>query len=342
MSIPEQQVAALQISTNQLLTWLLQEKSKALNSEPEYSIGLFGQQISHVLAFYPQGKPTHQLTLPRFRIPSDRKHEPIRRLAASLRHLRSDLQTALIFSSVASREAIPHWSDVDILVIIRNDVFSNPSRLTQLRTKLQKLESHLYTFDPWQHHGFQFITESDLQFYPESFLPLAALRDAASLLAPTTLTLAVRESLIERRQYFLNVVQTLIQADQDSVLRHHPKDGIYLQDKYRNQGNTFYQFKYFISVILLLPSLFIGLVEQPIAKKESFTRIKQYFNPSELEFLLACERVRLLFQDICPKANEIPDAVRPVLGKNYFARAAQFALRLRAGYEALQSAPKEK
>lgn len=336
MNLSETHIAALQVSTNGLVNWLLQKKSELLNNEPEYVIGMFGAQIARATALYPQASHTIELSIPLFKIPQDKKHESVQRMAAGCKKLNKDILDAVVFSSAATFEVIPHWSDLDVLVIVRDEVFTAPQRLAFLRSELLKLEECLYEFDQWQHHGLQFITEADLHFYPESFLPLTALKEAASLIEARTLSLAVRESRTEQLNYFLNVVRTLVAAEAEEVLRHHSKDGVFLLNNYANRDNAFYQLKYFISVVLLLPSLFLGLVEKPIAKKESFIRIKEYFSPSELEFLTACENVRLLFMKVRPRENEIPREVEPILGKNYFEQAAHFAVRLKAAYESHQ------
>lgn len=324
--------AALQMSTNRLLNWLLQKKSALLNAEPAHVIALFAEQIAAATALYPTGNKPIKISVPLFKIPGDTKYTPVKKLATVFREYTADINQAIIFSSVATQEVIPHWSDLDILVIIKNEVFAAPERFQKLRQVLLSAEDYLYEFDPWQHHGFQFLTEADLRFYPEAFLPAAALQDGASLLGTGQLSLSIRDSRLESERYFTSVIHTLKLATQEGVLKHHPKNGVYLQGKFANQTDAFYQFKYFISMILLLPSIFVGLVDQPIAKRASFQKITDYIPEDELTFLRTCEKVRLLFKEITPVNNAIPTEVIQLLNQNYFEQAADFAVRLQAAY----------
>jgi predicted nucleotidyltransferase len=326
----------LQVSTNSLLNWLLQQKSLFLPSEPVWQLNLFRQQIRHTIALYPEGNQKTTLNLPTFEIPADPQFDPIRRLCEGFRQLETYVHTVLIHGSVATNEVVKNYSDVDILCILQPTIFENAITVATVRATLQKLEACLYEFDPCQHHGLQFITAADLQYYPEVLLPLEVIKHGRVIAGSQTLTIAVRDSTAEKESRFYGWLATFKEAAKAGVLHHHGKNGVYLQNNFVNAAEAFYQFKYFMSAVLLLPSLFIELIDQPIYKKESFTEIRNYFSDSELELLDACQAGRRLMPTLTLRDNAIPAELQAVIGLQYFERAYTFMQRLVAVYEVRQ------
>lgn len=278
------------------------------------------------------------MPLPSFAIPRSVKYQPVRQLAKAFDGLREELAYALVFSSVATQDIVTHWSDLDVLVVVKNDALFDARRFRDLRAKLLAAEDYLYQFDPWQHHGIQYLTETDLRFYSEAWLPAAALRQGASLLRETTLTLSVRESAAEQVAALYRVAGVLAEAAKAGELQHHCKGGVCLQENFTQAEDNFYQLKYFLSAVLLLPSLFLAAVGMPVYKRESFEKIQEYFTEEELELVRACERVRKLFTSLRAKKNGIPIEVRAVLGRDYLRRAGQLGKRITRQYEIYQRA----
>ena len=133
----------------------------------------------------------------------------------------------------------------------------------------------------------------------------------------------IRNSTIEKEQRFYSIARLLYEAVETGALKHHAQNGVYLKDNFENKKDNFYQLKYFMSLVLLLPSLFLELVDKSVYKKHSFDKIKNYFNKEDLEIVNKCEEARRLFSNLKIKKNEIPKGVINILGNNYFKRATR-------------------
>ncbi|MGB0390744.1 MAG: hypothetical protein ACPGD5_04195 [Salibacteraceae bacterium] len=97
------------------------------------------------------------------------------------KELSDDLFGAYLHGSLASNEEIA-YSDFDALVIIKDAVFKEENRITEVVHKLQKLQKIMHQFDPLQHHGWFVLTESMLQNYPITYFPPILFEHSVSLL----------------------------------------------------------------------------------------------------------------------------------------------------------------
>ena len=336
-----QKIASLQVSANSLLNWLFQKKSISLNKEPYYIMDLFRNQLLNAYCLYPEEKKSKSIHFKKFIIPRDKKYESIRRLAKEFGKKSEYFVNIIVQGSVADSTVIKNWSDIDILAVVKEKVFENIDDFINLRKFLISVEDQLYKFDSFQHHGIQFISEADLKFYPESFLPLEALRYGKSLIKTGSLNFSIRDSSLEKEKYFYSAAKLFQEADKKGFLFHHPRNGIFLKNDFGNKNDNFYQLKYFISLVLLVPTLFIELVDGPVYKRHSFKKIRDYFDKQEdLELVDKCEKIRYLFRDLKVFGNAIPDEVIRILGDNYFKRASVLMKKLVKKYELCKSTKK--
>lgn len=334
-----EKISNLQISANSLLNWLFQKKSLSLNKEPDYIIDLFRNQLSNTYCLYSRRKQCQSICFKKFIVPKGKKYKPISRLVKSFRNKSEYFVDIIIHGSVADNTVIKNWSDVDILAIVKEEVFENADSFLTLRNFLISIEDELYKFNSFQHHGIQFISEADLSFYPECFLPIEILRFGKSLISKNKIEFFVRDSISEKESRFYRTADLFSQSFKTGIFKHHARKNIYLEENFKNKKDNFYQLKYFIGCILLLPGLFIELVDKPIYKKNSFKKIKEYFsNKEDLELINKCEKIRRLFKDLEVVNNTIPDEVVEILGNNYFERANIFMKKLVKKYEAHKSA----
>lgn len=313
----------------------MQEKSQPLDGQPEFVFNSLRQVLLTVTALYPTATPQHSLRLPPLTDRIAKKHSVLNQLQKHFRAHQKLFIDVVLHGSAATNEIVSNWSDIDIIAIVRQGVVNETPAFLTARACLRQAEKMLYKFDPWQHHGIQVITEADLRFYPEFFLPLVVLRHGVSLIRrrPRQLTFFIRDSSNESRERFKQTVQLLHTANRHGELRHHGKGGVYLKENFKNANQTFYQFKYFTSVILLLPSLFLEVLEGPVLKKESFARLTSYSTERELELVRACEKVRLLAPQEKMSGGAVPPTMQNTLGANYFKRAARLARHLWHIYE---------
>ena len=316
-----------------MLNWAWQRKSRALDDEPTHVWELFREQIGALSEEWPRGGKRRVVQLAKVRGQKGAAGALLVDIQRLLKPGQRYWRDVIIHGSVATGEVVSGWSDVDLLVIARESAWADAESFLRARACLRAVEERMYEFDPWQHHGVQVVAEDDLRFYPESWLPLVVLRHGASLLGAGKLTFSVRDSREEREERFQGIVKLFEQAVVAGELRHHGKDGVFLQDDFRNAAKTFYQFKYFVSVVLLLPSLWLELVEAPVFKKDSFYLIDEHFSEGDLELVRACEAVRRLSPTVKRRGSEIPREMQAALGVEYFKRAKRLSRRLWNAYE---------
>jgi hypothetical protein len=228
------------------------------------------------------------------------------------------LEDLIIHGSIADLNYIKGWSDFDSTAIIRCDVINDIQKMNELRDISMLLHEEILKIDPLQHHGIQFITDKDLLIYPETYLPTVVYNSAKSLNDNLILKFAIRDSKFEQVARFISTYQTFQKAVKEGKLYHHAKDGICLEDNFKNYKNTMYQMKYYLSVIMILPSYFLNLKEIYCTKKDSFEICKDLITPKNWEIIEKATNVRNRWKGYSQIDNKIPGWVRKEIGENYF------------------------
>ncbi|MDY2587088.1 nucleotidyltransferase domain-containing protein [Winogradskyella aquimaris] len=196
---------------------------------------------------------TQQLKIERFN-----KDLPlIADLRALIKEKYADLFYAVIVhGSVATNEVVP-YSDFDGLLIIK-DEFANSNRLQRFKLDSTKL---ILKFDPLQHHGWFQIKESDLNNYPQYYLPYEILEHSKVIFSrkdDLLLNIKFDESKIDYKKSLSQLI-TGIQQQLDGDV-----------SKMR-----MYEFKSYLSKIMLLPSMYYSAkYRKGIFKKDSFELVK--------------------------------------------------------------------
>ncbi|MFM2207329.1 MAG: hypothetical protein RL213_1304 [Bacteroidota bacterium] len=156
------------------------------------------------------------------------------------------------------------YSDVDALVVVRDEVFMDPVRMARLGRKLTACCRHMYRFDPLQHHGWFAVAEQDLSCFPEEVLPLASLTEATVLAG--------------RRSFSLLLPDADAGMFRERALRHIQRVEDLLHPR-RRPGNMF-QLKSLLSEFMMLPVLLLQAKEgKGCSKRESFTAAAGLFEP---------------------------------------------------------------
>ena len=106
------------------------------------------------------------------------------------------------------------------------------------------------------------------------------------------------------------------------ILKHHKFNDRYLKDNYLDM-DTMYQMKYFLSIVMTLPTYYLHSIGKPIYKKESFNLIKKKFlNEWEIIEIASNIRSEWVKKEKHPfKGNKIPLWLKNMLGNQYFKRA---------------------
>lgn len=168
------------------------------------------------------------------------------------------LHSLSVHGSLSTLDYVEGWSDFDTFMILRDSCFENYRKLMELRRKIYKSHKYLYQIDPLQHHGHFIVTETDLQFYPNSFIPTVVLENAKPLFGPSRIKLNKRDDTAGVLRNFENMCKSIEEHSKMTNL-------------------NAYQKKRFYHYVLLFPCLFLQCIEKPIYKKQSFEKAKPYF-----------------------------------------------------------------
>jgi len=102
---------------------------------------------------------------------------------------------ALIHGSIATLDDTPGFSDMDLAFVVHASVLKNPEKLLKLRQLAREILTLTYAFDPLMHHGPYYISELDLNWYPEAMFPAVLFANGVELIAPSSpLRIFVRPS----------------------------------------------------------------------------------------------------------------------------------------------------
>lgn len=187
------------------------------------------------------------------------------------------LGTLILIGSFATRDYISGQSDIDLIIILKNDVFSDLKRLLYIRKIVGKIMRESFFADVLQHHGPFIFSESDLMAYSEVMMPFEVLKNAVSLSGSVCFDFYEQESkeaagvLLEK--YYISFTKMLAMPYEDLL-----KDA--------------YSTKYVFQVILLFPSIFLLAKYKPIYKRESFQKIEKYLDTPAKMLLAELSQLR--------------------------------------------------
>jgi len=180
------------------------------------------------------------------------------------KELKPYLVDAYLHGSLSTMD-FTEFSDLDTLFIIKQDVLEDPEKIRELEKNFIKSSRYLYEFDPLQHHSHFFLTECDMSFYNQSFLPISAIELSTSILGKGThLRFLIRDSKDESKKRFIESVRIIL--------------------RYANNAETLkkpYFLKGMLSHFMILPALFLQLEGNYVSKKASFDIMKEKI-PSQM------------------------------------------------------------
>ena len=317
-------LSSLQVTTNNLLNWVFQDKDGVIKDKPDFVFDMFADHLETTYEAWDIADPTRVIELCEL----DQKDYSNPDIDFIL-EIQDEIAKSEIFASFlvhgscADLRMIPGWSDFDSIGILKHESLSRSSRAKTFNT-CQKIDHMMRSLDPYQHHGIHFIHEKELRSFPDLYLPVELLRDSKCLLGNKSIGIEKSDSRSQEIARFLGIVKTLSSAATDGILKHHAKNGKYLLEDYKDP-ETMYQLKYLMCVVMLLPTLWLNLRGNYCRKPESYEMIRRHFTDEELEFLDVCSTVRKKWKKSYHQGNFIPDEVRDILGLDYLKRAARFA-----------------
>ena len=165
--------------------------------------------------------------------------------------LTSYLKSSIIHGSCADLE-LTSFSDLDTFLVISKETIFSENQLEKFKKKWLESLKYLYKFDCLQHHNHMVTTEVDLSFFPYHWLPPQILKESKLVCGSSALIFNINKSS------FLNakVFYTLAQRFRDPYIK--------------NKKYTEYSLKNDISILSLLPVLYLQSIGIDATKKESF------------------------------------------------------------------------
>ncbi|NVK02147.1 MAG: nucleotidyltransferase domain-containing protein [Oceanospirillaceae bacterium] len=233
---------------------------------------------------------------------------------------RSYFKAVILHGSYGDNTPVAGWSDIDIFCVLSRELATCPESLKKLRRELNKIHKLMLLVDPLQHHGVQIVTEYDLNNYSSNFVPMAALAKGRSLLASQSVVLRYKANKQITNNSAEIVVNNLLSAKDSGEFKTHSKSGIYLPYN-RSEGHYMYQLKYFISMNLLFPALFLSDINCPCHKADSFDKFYRLVPPEASRWWKILEEIRIQWgiregRSYVP--NKIPSWVSDAIGECYF------------------------
>jgi hypothetical protein len=159
-----------------------------------------------------------------------------------------------VHGSLSTHDYIKGWSDVDTLLVTKRGVMNYSSKILQLRKQIMTSSPFFYQIDPYQHHGIFIITEEEMNYYPQHYFPILLFKYSTCLFGAQSLNFNIRKDNIERIKEFENILNQIKTIS--------PKNE--------------YETKFFLSLFLLFPTLYLQAKENFIYKRNSFEEIRKY------------------------------------------------------------------
>ena len=165
------------------------------------------------------------------------------------------LKASIIHGSCSDLK-LTYFSDLDTLLIINKETITSTKLLIEFKSHWIDSLKYLYKFDSLQHHNHMIATEYDLEFFPYHWLPPQVLKESRLIYGDVTLKFKLnRSDFFNSKTYFL-----LTQRFKNPNIT----------DKKYNE----YSLKNDISILALLPALYLQVIGLDITKKESFNHNK--------------------------------------------------------------------
>ncbi len=186
------------------------------------------------------------------------KYKAVNKMKENLESVSSFIETCFIHGSFATHDLLEGWSDLDSMLILNDKAFESGNNLCMIRECLHKTNFLFYAADPLAHHFFQITTTLDLDYYPQSFLPLIAYEQGLVLVGDSTLGIRAYDNDAGK----LDKLQKLVNR---------------FKNKQKNPSSTISEFKLDLSHLFLLPSFLLQAKGIYVYKKDSFERVKQEY-----------------------------------------------------------------
>ena len=323
----------------EFLNWFLSTKSKYVFETEPWQINAFAKLISefsiiHNQVIKDENYSYENLKILNFSIEEYSKFkeylEPILEIHDYAEKCMKDyLVDFLIHGSMSTLDFSKGWSDLDTLLIIKEETLQNPYLISNLREHIINLIPELYKIDPLQHHQFIITTENLMLNSNHINLPIETLKLSKSLFKNTFLKIAKNRRCKNGIINVNSICNLFKESVEKGYMDHHKLNDIPLENNFLNL-NCMYQLKYFLGCIINLPTYYYDAIGKPCYKGDSFNDFESLEN---INFKIL--RNASLIREIWPKkevfpyeGNLIPQWICEILGENYFEEAYNFSLEI--------------
>lgn len=251
----------------------------------------------------------------------------IENIKCHLEYYNTPVTQILVHGSQIDGTFVQGWSDLDSIVIVDTSRLKKIEDLITLREAMLKACRALEYVDPLCHHYFQVIPELYLNKMSKSVLPPAVISESFTVLGPS-FDLGVNYIENYRNDSLISIRNLLNDAVKSGSFCHHGRSGIFLEEKFKLRDNNLYQFKYFLSLISLVPALYYNSIGLDMPKGVAIASFKSEFKSKlDMTILYDTTNVRREWGTLklgYPIGNEIPEFIINTVKDNYFNRALKF------------------
>ena len=206
--------------------------------------------------------------------PRDRKSRSLVKLIDYLGNsaIEEFVDTVIIHGSYSTRDYVENVSDLDMLILVKENTLADPSKLQKLQSICYRSLHWFYQIDPLQHHGYFLLTPFDLEYFPQTYFP-TFLYDYSTLVFGSKSAQVTLRSCDTEKKSILH-----------ATLR-------YLGKNNPGNINNIHVYKLYFSVLQLLPIAYFQYLGVGLYKKYSFKPFEELF-PISSEIFRACLKLR--------------------------------------------------
>jgi len=190
------------------------------------------------------------------------------------KHLKDDCYASLIHGSAGTNELID-YSDLDALIILKDEVFNDHKKLTYVAYHLFVSRKFMHELDPLQHHGWFVIPESYLKNFNSSIIPISLIRSSKLLTGNSKFSISLKK---KNPTYKLH-----------SILKNLEK-----RINNKNTPDNMFSLKSMLSEFMLTPSLYLQeRYNNDVNKSDSFEIASKDFDPKVYSIMNEVSDIRL-------------------------------------------------
>jgi len=314
-----------------LLNWYLSLKSEILLQEGNHRIEFFAHLISDMFNnfTYEEKKQkdllaeTVKFSLDEIR--SENINYYFKEISKNIFQIEEYIDLFSIHGSYSDNSYKIGWSDVDTFLIINRKSCKDPSSLLEIRKICISIEKLFLKICPLQHHGVISIGADDLELYDSHYLPIPVVESSKHIYRRKQPIKYSQNNKVSGAYYsLLDRYKHIKAAEKSGIYMHHPFKQTGLPIEHKKLSYHMYQLFCFLGYLMTSPAYFLDAIGKPTTKKDSFSKISDYFSYDQLEIIFIASEIRKIWPEkigIDYQLNYIPQWLLKTLPKDYFQKS---------------------